>query len=170
MAGLHIDYRTKPSVHLQRTDIACVCRPTHSPHALLQFLAWHMACRMHASLQILPCIMQHLIMDTSIQSPRRCSIANVCCCAERFHPKGFRHAQMAEHGALGTGEYSNCLFCYTIRCMAVRDWGCSLVRHACRCRTSCPSIIRVLVHHDLLDPPLRVILCCHPEWCKHVDC
>jgi|SRR5258706_3156891 len=38
LAGPHIDYRTKPSVHLQCTDITCVCGPTHGPHAFLQFL------------------------------------------------------------------------------------------------------------------------------------
>src|SRR5258706_16410707 len=50
--------------------------------------------------------------------------------AERFHSKGFWQAQMVEHGTLGTGEYSNCLFCYTIRRAVVRDWGGSLVRRA----------------------------------------
>src|SRR5258706_7762091 len=32
------------------------------------------------------------------------------------------HAQMVEYGALGTGKYPHCLFCYTIRRMVVRDW------------------------------------------------
>ena len=39
-----------------------------------------------------------------------------CECTLRFH------AQMVEYGVLSTGKYPHCLFCYTIRCMVVRDW------------------------------------------------
>jgi len=35
-----INYKTKPSVHLQCTDITCVCGPTHNPHTFLQVLTW----------------------------------------------------------------------------------------------------------------------------------
>ena len=38
-------------------------------------------------------IVRHLVIGTPIQILRRRPIANVRCCAERFHPKGFRHAQ-----------------------------------------------------------------------------
>ncbi len=62
-------------------------------------------------------------MGVSVWSCHWHPIANVHCCAEHFHPNGFRHAQMVEYGVLGTGEYSNCLFCYTIRHMVVWDWG-----------------------------------------------
>src|SRR5258706_2241429 len=126
-------YRTRLWPNPQSTRVSSISRSVRR---------WHTARRTHASSQILLRTIQHLVTGTSIHSPRRRPSANVCCCAERLRPKGFRYAQMVEHGALGTGEYSNCLFCYTIRRTVVRDWRCSLVRRARRCRASCPSIIR----------------------------
>src|SRR5258706_9856049 len=125
---------------------AFVARPTVHARFFNFSLGPTTARRTHASSQILLRIIQHLVTGTSIQSPRQRPIANVRCCAERLRPKGFWHAQMEEHGALGTGEYSNCLFGYTVRPTVVRDLGCSLgcslVRRARRCRASCQSIIR----------------------------
>ena len=62
-------------------------------------------------------------------------------CAECFCPKGFRYVRMMEDGALGTGEYPHCSFCYTIRRRVVRDSGCSLVHRARRCRRYTHSLI-----------------------------
>jgi len=141
------------------------CGPTHTPRPFLQFLARSddgTARRTQASKFASSGlhIVQHLVTCTSIQSLRQCPIANV-----RFRPKGFRPAEMVEHGAHGTGEYPNCSFCYAIRRRVVRDWGCSLIHLARRCRASCPSIIRV---HYLPDPFLRLILCYHPERFEHL--
>ena len=100
----------------------------HQTHARSQDPAWH-------------CTTTHDRYSMSIQSLRQHPIANVHCCAECFHPKGFQHAHMAEHGVLDTGEHPNCSFWYTIRHRVVWYWGCSLVHWACRCHAACPLII-----------------------------
>ena|SRR5258706_7020864 len=55
LAELQSDYRTKPFVHIHRTDITCICGPTHSSHTA--FLR---------SLDFAP----HASMDTFIRYPR----------------------------------------------------------------------------------------------------
>ena len=106
---------------------------------------------------------KNLVIGTSIRSLRRLPIANVRCCAECFRPKGFRLAQWWSMGALGTSEHPNCSFGYTIRRRLVRDWGCSLVHCARRCRAACPSMIRARCPYDLPDPLLKLVLCCYPN-------
>src|SRR5258706_601093 len=93
--------------------------------------------------KIRPHIVQHLVTGTSIQSLRGGPMLNFVGCVDRFGPKGFRPADLVEIGAAGLGGYPNCSFASPINRRVGRDWGCSLIHLARRCRASCPSIIRV---------------------------
>ena len=102
------------SMYVYHMRPADACSSTHSPRAFLQFLALSDDGTQHAermqARKIQLHIVQHLVIGTSIQSLCRRPIANVRYCAECSRPKGFRHAQTVEHGALGTGEHPNCSF------------------------------------------------------------
>ena len=72
---------------------AGACSPTHSLRAFLQFVARSDdGTRRTERTQVRKIqlhIVQHLVIGTSIQSPRRRPIANVRCCAECFRPRDF---------------------------------------------------------------------------------
>ena len=80
------------SMYVHHMHPANACSPTHSPRVFLQFLTrsdvqWHTARRIRKIR--LHIIVQHLVTVTSIQNLRQRPIANVRCCAERFHQMDF---------------------------------------------------------------------------------